>query len=47
MSLNDFLNEYLDPKFQERLKLVDKVLQDNQVLEMVLEWQKQQKETQK
>ena len=45
MSLNDFLGEYLDPKFQERLKLVEKVLEDNKVLEMVLEWQKQQKET--
>lgn len=47
MTLNDFLGEYLDPKFQEQLKLVDKVLQDNKVLEMVLEWQKQQKETAK
>ena len=45
MTLNDFLDEYLDPKFQEQLKLVDKVLEDNKVLEMVLEWQKQNKET--
>lgn len=45
MTVNDFLGEYLDPKFQEQLKLVDKVLKDNKVLERLLEWQKQQKET--
>ena len=45
MTVNDFLGEYLDPKFQEQLKVVDKVLKDNKVLERVLEWQKQQKET--
>jgi len=47
MTVNDFLNEYLDPKFQEQLKLVNKVLEDNKVLERLLEWQKQQKETEK
>lgn len=47
MTVNDFLNEYLDPKFQEQLKLVNKVLEDNKVLERLLEWQKQQKETAK
>ena len=45
MTVNDFLGEYLDPKFQEQLKLVDKVLKDNKVLERLLEWQTQQKET--
>ena len=47
MTVNDFLGEYLDPKFQEQLKLVDKVLKDNKVLERLLEWQKQQKEVKK
>ena len=47
MTVNDFLSEYLDPKFQEQLKLVNKVLEDNKVLERLLEWQKQQKETAK
>jgi len=47
MTVNDFLGEYLDPKFQEQLKLVNKVLEDNKVLERLLEWQKQQKETAK
>jgi hypothetical protein len=28
MTLNEFLDEFLDPKFQEMLKLVEKVLQD-------------------
>ena len=45
MTVNDFLGEYLDPKFQEQLKLVDKVLKYNKVLERLLEWQTQQKET--
>ena len=45
MTVNDFLGEYLDPKFQEHLKLVDKVLKNNKVLKRLLEWQKQQKET--
>jgi hypothetical protein len=44
MTLNDFLGEYIDPKFQEQLKLVDKVLEYNKVLERLLEWQKQQKQ---
>jgi hypothetical protein len=28
MTLNEFLDEFLDPKFQEMLKLVEKVLED-------------------
>ena len=47
MTANDFLNEYLDPKFQEQLKVVEKVLKDTGTLERLLEWQKQQKETAK
>lgn len=44
MNVNEFLSEYLDPKFQEQLKLVDKVLKDNGAFERLLEWQKQHKE---
>jgi hypothetical protein len=29
MTLNEFLDEFLDPKFQEILKLVEKVLESN------------------
>lgn len=29
MTLDDFLGEFLDPKFQEMLKLVKKVLENN------------------
>jgi hypothetical protein len=29
MTLNEFLDEFLDPKFQEILKLVEKVLENN------------------
>ena len=45
MTVNDFLSEYLDPKFQEQLKVVEKVLKDTGAVERLLEWQKQQKET--
>ena len=29
MTLQEFLNEFLDPKFQEMLKIVEKVLEEN------------------
>jgi hypothetical protein len=40
MTLNEFLDEFLDPKFQEDMKQNELVLQNNKVLEMVLEWLK-------
>ena len=29
MTLQEFLDEFLDPKFQEMLKIVEKVLEEN------------------
>ena len=34
MTLDDFLDEFLDPKFQEMLKLVEKVLENNKQQEV-------------
>jgi hypothetical protein len=29
MTLQEFLDEFLDPKFQEMMKIVEKVLEEN------------------
>jgi hypothetical protein len=29
MTVNEFLDEFLDPKFQEMMKIVEKVLEEN------------------
>lgn len=30
MTLNEFLDEFLDPKFQEMMKIVEKVLEEKE-----------------
>lgn len=38
MTLNEFLNEFLDPKFQESMKQTEQVLVENGTIDMVLAW---------